>query len=361
MTAKTAFLYTDAYLTYQFGSSHPFKPIREKLALDLLQELNVFNGKAEHLEPLPAKREDLLTVHTKEYVDYVQRKCNEGRGYLDYGDTPATKGLYEGALSVVGGSLLGAKLILEGDVDHAFNPGGGLHHAKADRASGFCVFNDIAVAIRFLQKSYGLERIVVIDIDGHHGDGTQELFYDEPVLTISTHRTGIFPGTGYVDEVGVGNGKGYSVNLPLPEGTFHEVYIHAFTEIVPPLVEAYEPEIIISQFGVDGHYLDPLVGLALTTKTYEEVSRILHDLSHSFAGDKLLVVGGGGYSVQAVARCWAIMFSTISQALPVESEERYNQLFDKDFNLREKRVFERVKDTVKRLKESVFHFHDLDS
>jgi acetoin utilization protein AcuC len=361
MTAKTAFLYTDAYLTYQFGSSHPFKPIREKLALDLLQELNVFNGKAEHLEPLPAKREDLLTVHTKEYIDYVQRMCNEGRGYLDYGDTPATKGLYEGALSVVGGSLLGAKLILEGDVDHAFNPGGGLHHAKADRASGFCVFNDIAVAIRFLQKSYGLERIVVIDIDGHHGDGTQELFYDEQVLTVSTHRTGIFPGTGYVDEVGVGNGKGYSVNLPLPEGTFHEAYIHAFTEIVPPLVEAYEPEIIISQFGVDGHYLDPLVGLALTTKTYEEVSRIIHDLSHSFAGDKLLVVGGGGYSVNAVARCWAIMFSTISQALPVESEERYNQLFDKDFNLREKRVFERVKDTVKRLKESVFPFHDLDS
>jgi acetoin utilization protein AcuC len=361
MTALTAFLYTDAYLKYQFGPSHPFQPIREKNSLNLLQELHVFNGTAQHLEPPPATKEDLLTVHTKEYVDYVQRMCNEGRGYLDFGDTPATKGLYDGALSVVGGSLYGAKLVLDGEVDHAFNPGGGLHHAKADRASGFCVFNDIAVAIRFLQKNYGLKRIVVIDIDGHHGDGTQELFYDEPILTISTHRTGIFPGTGYVDEIGVGNGKGYAVNIPLPEGTFHEAYLHAFKEIVPPLIEAYEPEIIISQFGVDGHYLDPLVGLALTTKTYEEVSRMIHDLSHRVAGGKLLVVGGGGYTVQTVARCWAIMFATISHALPVASEERYNQLFDKDFNFREQRVFDRVEATVKRLKERVFPFHDLDS
>jgi acetoin utilization protein AcuC len=361
MTSITAFLYIDTYLTYQFGLGHPFQPIREKYVLDLLQELHIFNRKAKLLEPPPATTEDLLAVHTKEYIDYVKRMCNEGHGYLDSGDTPATKELYGGALSVVGGSLLGAKLVLEGEVDHAFNPGGGLHHAKTDRAAGFCVFNDIAVAIRYLQKSYGLERIVVIDIDGHHGDGTQEIFYDEPILTISTHRTGIFPGTGYVNEIGVSNGKGYSVNLPLPEGTFHEAYLHAFTEIIPPLVEAYEPEIIISQFGVDGHYLDPLVGLALTTKTYEEVSRIIHDLSHSLAGGKLLVVGGGGYNVQAVARCWAIMFATISQSLPEESEERYTQLFDRDFHLKEKRVFDRVVDTVKRLKELVFPLHDLDS
>jgi acetoin utilization protein AcuC len=167
MTAVTAFLYTDSYLKYQFGPAHPFQPIREKNSLDLLQKLHVFNGKAQHLEPPPATKEDLLTVHTKEYVDFVERMCNEGRGYLDSGDTPATKYLYGGALSVVGGSLLGAKLVLDGEVDHAFNPGGGLHHAKADRASGFCVFNDIAVAIRFLQKNYGLKRIVVIDIDGH--------------------------------------------------------------------------------------------------------------------------------------------------------------------------------------------------
>jgi acetoin utilization protein AcuC len=359
MTAVTAFLYSDAYLAYQFGAGHPFQPIREKYTFDLLQELHVFNGHAQHLEPPPAAPDDLLPVHTREYVAYVQRMCAEGRGYLDSGDTPATKGLYEGALSVVGGSLYGAQLVLDGVVDHAFNPGGGLHHAKADRAAGFCVFNDIAVAIRFLQKRYGLKRIVVIDIDGHHGDGTQALFYDEPILTISTHRTGIFPGTGFVDDIGVGAGTGYSVNLPLPEGTFHEAYLHAFTEIIPPLVEAYDPEFIITQFGVDGHYLDPLVGLALTTRTYEDVSRIIHELSHRFAGGKLLVVGGGGYTVPAVARCWAIMFTTLSHALPAASAEGYAQLFDREFPFQDQEVLDRVEDTVQRLKERVFPLHGL--
>ncbi len=361
MTAVTAFLYTDAYLAYQFGAGHPFQPIREKYTLDLLHELHVFDGQARHLEPPPATLDDLLSVHTPEYLTYVQRLCAVGRGYLDSGDTPATQGLYEGALSVVGGSLYGAQLVFDGVVDHAFNPGGGLHHAKADQASGFCVFNDIAVAIRFLQARYGLKRIAVVDIDGHHGDGTQALFYDEPILTISTHRLGIFPGTGYVEDIGVGAGTGYSVNLPLPEGTCHEVYLHAFTEIVPPLIEVYDPEFIICQFGVDGHYLDPLVGLALTTRTYEAVSRILHDLSHRCAGGKLLVVGGGGYTVQAVARCWAIMFATISHALPAASTARYAQLFDREFSFHDQRVADRVEDTVRRLKARVFPFHGLDA
>lgn len=361
MTEVTAFIYQDDYLKYQFGPSHPFKPIREKYTLDLLHELDIFNRKAEHRQPLPATKADLLTVHSPEYVEYVQRMCEEGRGYLDYGDTPATQGLYEGSLAVVGGSLLGAKLVMEGAVDHAFNPGGGLHHARADRASGFCVFNDIAVAIRFLQHSYGLKRIVVIDIDGHHGDGTQEIFYEEPVLTISSHRIGIFPGTGYIDEIGKGAGQGFSVNIPLPEGTFHEAYLHAFREVVPPLVKSYEPEIIISQFGVDGHYLDPLVGLALTTETYAEVSRILHDLAHRYAKGRLLVVGGGGYNPRTVAKCWAIMFATISHALPEERRKKYDELFDREVRFTDERVLNRVEDTVKKIKEAVFPLHGLKS
>jgi acetoin utilization protein AcuC len=359
MTEVTAFLYQDDYLKYQFGPSHPFKPIREKDTLDLLRELGVFNGKAEHRLPLPAAKDDLLSVHTREYVEYVQRMCAEGRGYLDYGDTPAAHGLYEGSLAVVGGSLLGAKLIMEGEVDHAFNPGGGLHHARADRASGFCVFNDIAVAIRFLQRRYGLKRIAVIDIDGHHGDGTQDIFYEEPILTISTHRRGIFPGTGYIDEVGKGAGHGFAVNIPLPEATFHDAYLYAFQEVVPPLVKAYDPELIISQFGVDGHYLDPLVGLALTTATYAEVSQILHDLAHRYAKGRLLVVGGGGYNQRTVAKCWTIMFATISHALPEESRRKYEELFDSEVRFRDERVLDQVKDTVQRLKDVVFPLHGL--
>jgi len=360
MTGVTAFIYHDDYLKYQFGPDHPFKPIREKYTLDLLRELNILNGKARHIQPSPATKDDLITVHTEEYVDYVRRMCQRGEGYLDLGDTPATKGLYEGACSVVGGSLLGAKLIMEGEVAHAFNPGGGLHHATADRASGFCVFNDIAIAVRFLQRNYGLERVVVIDIDGHHGDGTQEIFYEEPILNISTHRVGIFPGTGYVDEMGRGDGRGFSVNIPLPAGTFHEAYLHAFKEIIPPLVEFYEPEAVVSQFGVDGHYQDPLVGLALTTKTYEEVSRTIHDLSHKFAEGRLLVVGGGGYNVHNAARCWAIMFATISNALPEDKKKRFDELFDKESKPEDGRIFEEVENTVERIKKEVFPLHGLE-
>jgi len=198
MIDSSAFLYHNEYLKYQFGPTHPFKPIREKDTLDTLQGLGIFNGRAKYYEPPLASKDELLLVHSSEYIKFVEKMCKRGNGYLDFGDTPATKGLYEGARRVVGGTILGAKMIMDGEIKHAFNPGGGLHHAKEASASGFCVFNDVAIAVRFLQREYGLKRIAVIDIDGHHGDGTQEILYEEPILKISTHRIGIFPGTGYV-------------------------------------------------------------------------------------------------------------------------------------------------------------------
>jgi acetoin utilization protein AcuC len=360
MTKSTVFLYHDDYLKYQFGPTHPFQPIREKYTLDLLRELKIFNNQTTHVQPSPATRDDLLTVHEEEYVDYVKRMCEIGKGYLDHGDTPATKDLYEGTCSVVGGSLTGARLIMENEVDHAFNPGGGLHHAHADRASGFCVFNDIAVTVRYLQQNYDLERILILDIDGHHGDGTQAIFYEDPILTISTHRIGIFPGTGYIDEIGKGNGKGYSVNIPLPGGTFHDAYIYAFNEIIPPLVKYYKPDFIIHQFGVDGHYQDPLVGLALTTETYYEITQITHKLAHRFAKGRLLLVGGGGYNVHNVARCWTIMFSTLSQTLPNDMTGKYHALFDKDVPLKDRTINETVNEVVTRVKRTVFPLLNLE-
>lgn len=361
MVEGTAFIYSKDYLKYQFGPSHPFKPIREKYTLDLIRQQNIFNGSAKHLQPQPATKDNLLNTHTEEYIDYVERMCQRGEGYLDFGDTPATKGLFEGACSVVGGSIYGARLIMKRKFNHIFNPGGGLHHARADRASGFCVFNDIAIATRVLQQSYDIEKVAIIDIDGHHGDGTQEIFYEEPILTISTHRIGIFPGTGFLDEIGKGKGTGYSVNIPLPKGTFHEAYLYAFKEVVPPLIESYEPEIIINQFGVDGHYQDPLVGLALTTKTYEEISRIIHNLAHKFAKGRLLVVGGGGYNVRNTAKCWTIMFTIISQALSEDMKEKYRGLFNGGFKFKNKRILARVEKTVKRIKKDLFPLHGLGS
>jgi acetoin utilization protein AcuC len=362
MSGITAFVYTDEYLKYQFGPSHPFKPIREKYTLDLLKELEVFDDKAKIYEPRPAKEEDLLLVHSVEYIKFVKKMSERGKGYLDYGDTPATKGVYEGACAVVGGSLYAVDLIMKNEVSHAFNPGGGLHHAKENSAAGFCVFNDIAIVVRYLQKNYGLKRIAIVDIDGHHGDGTQEIFYKEPILKISFHRYEswpfyFYPGTGDFREIGEGEGKGYSVNVPLPANTGDKAYLYAFKEIVPPLIKKYKPEILINQFGVDSHYQDPLVGLSLTTKAYQEISLIMHKLAHEICEGKYLIVGGGGYNVRNVARCWAIMFITVAEIEP-KDQKKYKELFDPE--LREsKEIFEKVKETVEDVKGLIFPLHGL--
>lgn len=311
------------------------------------------------MEPRPATIEDLHLVHSREYVDLVRRMSELGRGYLDYGDTPATKGIFEAALSVVGASVTGADLIMRGEVDHAFSPVGGLHHAKGDGAAGFCVFNDVAIAVRHLQRRHGLGRIAVVDIDGHHGDGTQEIFYKEPILTISLHRIGIYPGTGYVSEVGEGGGLGYSVNVPLPGGTDDEAYLYAFREVVPPLIGRYKPDVLLTQFGVDGHYQDPLVGLSLTTHAYKEVAATIHNLAHRHSHGRLLILGGGGYTPQNVARCWAVMFATVSEALPTASYKSFEGLFDREKPPKDDGLFGRVMETVAQVKETIFPLHGL--
>lgn len=359
MTGTTALVYDEAYLSYQFGPEHPFQPTRLKYTLDLIKELKLLNGKAMLYSPKAAGEEDLHSVHSPDYVDTVKRMSALGRGFLDSGETPATKGIFEASCSVVGGSILGVDLLMEGEVGHAFNPGGGLHHAKTDRTSGFCVFNDIAIVVRRLQRRFGVGRMAIIDIDGHHADGTQEIFYKEPFLKISTHRFGIAPYTGRVEEMGEGEGRGHCVNIPLPRSTGDDAYLYAFHEVVPPLIERYEPEVILLQFGVDGHYQDPLVGLALTTRTYEEVSSTVHRLAHRVSGGRLMVFGGGGYVPANVARCWAIMFATVSGALPASSMERYKGLFDAEAPKTNEEALGRLEVVVRWIKENIFPFHGL--
>lgn len=364
MTGKTAFLYHKDYLGYNFGPGHPLKPLRYKDTFELLQKLGIFDEMVKHYKPDHASEEDLMLVHSQEYVQRVKRMCKEGTGYLDYGDTPAREGIYEASCAKVGGSILGANLIMSSNVSHAFNVGGGLHHARSNSAAGFCVFNDVAIAARHLQKRHGLKRIAIVDVDGHHGDGTQWAFYKEPILTISLHRYGgglfgrFYPGTGDIDEVGEGAGKGYSVNVPLPMGTFDEAYLEAFSEIVPPLIEKYRPEILLNQFGVDTHCQDPLVGLSLTTKSYVEVSSTLHNLAHKFSGGRYLIFGGGGYEPTNVSRCWAVMFMTVAGVTP-KNEEMYRALFDKDVKTRDPRIFEKVRKTIKDVKKTFFPLHGL--
>lgn len=359
MTDTSAFIYSQEYLKYQFGQHHPFTPTRCRQVLDRLERMNVFGHKARLVRPNAATEEQLLLVHTQEYLDFVRKMCEQGAGFLDSGDTPAAHGLFEGACAVVGGSILGADLLAEDLCRHAFNIGGGLHHAKANAASGFCVFNDMAIATRWLQMRHSIKRIAIIDIDGHHGDGTQEILYREPVLKVSSHRIGIFPGTGYTDEIGEGEGRGYSVNIPLPEGTGDEAYLYAFREIVPPLLEWYHPEIILTQFGIDGHRNDPLVGLALTTRTYANVAESLHSLAQKLCEGRLLLFGGGGYDIDATVRSWALVFGIVSETLS-ETSPAYATLLDKDNTVyKDVRAGARIRETVREVKNKVFAIHGI--
>ena len=302
------------FLKYDFGSWHPFKPYRWKRVLEILESKRVFReGVAEKIIAREATEEELLLIHTREYIEFVKNAAERDQGFLDYGDTPARRGVFEGALARVGATLHAVDLVLEKRFDHAFNPCGGFHHAKPGSAAGFCVFNDIAIAARYAQKRYGIKRIAVIDVDGHHGDGTQEIFYRDPsVLTISLHRYGIYPGTGWFTEVGAGEGEGYNINIPFMFPVDDSFYIEVFRGIVVPVVRQYRPELIILQYGADSHYLDPLAGVGLTTYGYSEIMRIVHELSHELSDKRLVVTGGGGYDIDVVARVWSIGFMILA-------------------------------------------------
>lgn len=322
MCGTTAFFYSDEMLKYQFGPEHPYQPIRFKLILDTLREMDVFNDMLVYVEPDPADEKDLLLVHDQSLIDHVKEMSRIGSGCLDTGDTPVYKGLYEGALSMVGATLSGAESIARGEYDHVMTPGGGLHHAQRDRSSGFSVFNDLAIAARRLQRDYGYERIAIIDIDGHHGDGTQSIFNDEKVLNISFHRygPGFYPESGAATDSGVAEGDGYSINVPFPRCTPDEVYVPVYERVVSAALSAYRPEIIIHQFGTDAHYSDQMVGMGLTTNTYEHVAEFTHRMAHQHSDGRYLVTGGGGYSLDATRRIWAIAVCTISGSFPLNPE-----------------------------------------
>ena len=284
------------------------------MTLETLRSMDIFRGDSNRtIVPEIVDMNDLRAVHLDHYIGLVKTLSQRG-GLLDSGDTPALPGLYEGALRAVGATVQGARDIIDGEYEHAFNPAGGLHHAHPGRASGFCVFHDIAVAVRMLQREYNVGRVAIIDTDGHHGDGTQDIFYAEDVLTISLHRygRGFFPGTGEADEIGEREGRGFNINVPLPQGTDDDLFLRAYRSIVLPALRAYHPEMILHQFGVDGHYLDPLVGLGYTAQGYGLVASLTHDLAHELCDGRYLVVGGGGYDLDATRRAWSIMYCIIS-------------------------------------------------
>ena len=312
---RAAFVYDDEMSRHELRGDHPMRPVRLRYTYELLQGYDAFDHEDAHLiGPRSAAEEELGWLHTPEYVAAV-RRLSAGEGSSEaqrfnfslQGDNPFYPGMYEAAALSSGATLLAAELVAEKTVDVAFNISGGLHHAAAGHASGFCVFNDPALAVHYFLRR-GM-RVAYVDVDAHHGDGVQEAFFgDDRVLTISVHESGryLFPGTGFVTEQGEGRGRGYSVNLPLFPYTGDEVYLDSFRQIVPPLLRAFAPDVMVTQLGIDSYHSDPLTHLQLTTTGFVEVIREFAAL-----GLPWLALGGGGYDLMAVARAWALAYGVM--------------------------------------------------
>ena len=319
---STALIWNDDAIQYDFGPHHPLKPIRVQLTVDLIRACGLDKGEGVVTIPGdPFGTEDVLELHAEPFVEAVQRLSvsadpeGDMRFGLGPGDTPVFAGMHEASLEVCGASVAAARAVWTGQVNHAFNPAGGLHHAMPDRAAGFCVYDDPAAAIRWL-LDHGAERVAYVDVDTHHGDGVQAFFYDDPrVLTISLHESGrtLFPGTGFADEIGEGDGMGTSLNVALPIATTGEPYMRAFDAVVPPALDAFGPDVLVTQLGCDTHMTDPLAHLALSTNDYRALAKRLHDLAHEHAGGRWVATGGGGYQiVSVVPRAWTIYFAELT-------------------------------------------------
>jgi acetoin utilization protein AcuC len=306
---------------YDFGPGHPLAPVRVELTMALARELGVLaRPDVTMLTPVvPAGQDELELVHDAAYIDAVRAAGLDGMPNGRYGlgtaDNPVFAGMHEASALVAGATLAAAQAVWRGETGHGANIAGGLHHAMRRAASGFCVYNDPAIAIRWM-LAQGAQRIAYVDIDVHHGDGVQAAFYDDPrVLTISLHEhpATLFPGTGLASEAGSGDGRGYSVNVPLPAGTGDAGWLRAFDAVVPPLLRAFKPEVLVSQHGCDSHRLDPLANLELSVDAQRQAQLMLHDLAHEVAGGRWLVTGGGGYElVRVVPRTWTHLLAVAS-------------------------------------------------
>ncbi len=328
---KSAFICSPGLWQSGHGAAHPLKPERLQRTYELLTAYGAFDGPESMLvSPRLATPAELGLFHTEEYIEAVRNlsqgetEFNPRRYNFGPGDNPVWMGMYETESLKVGSTLVAAELVTSNRVDVAFSFGGGMHHAGPAFASGFCVFNDAAVAITWLRQK-GL-RVAYVDIDAHHGDGVQDAFYDnDQVLTISLHETGLylFPGSGFVEEMGRGAGRGYAVNLPFAPYTDDEVYLWAFEEIVPPLVERFQPDIVVSQLGVDTHHRDPLTHLCLTTAGYTAAVTAIKQLA-----PRWLALGGGGYDIDVVARSWTLAYGIMSgQEFPDDLPSAYAEKY----------------------------------
>jgi acetoin utilization protein AcuC len=338
---RVALIWDDRVAGYDFGPGHPLAPIRVELTVDLIRRSGLVGAGrdgilVDEVVPGPYPEEALLRLHREDFVDTVRRLSQDNtataseRYGLGMGDTPAFQGMHPASLLVCGASREAARQVWEGEADHAFNPAGGLHHAMPDRAAGFCIYNDPAVAIDWLLE-HGAERVCYVDVDVHHGDGVEVMFADDPrVLTISLHESGrfLFPGTGRSADIGGPGALGSAANLPLAPGTTGSLWLEAFDHAVDPLIRAFDPDILVTQLGCDSHVTDPLAHLSLTVDDMAGAYRRLHRLAHEVCDGRWVATGGGGYQlVQVVPRAWTLAFAEMTgRSLPIDTPMGWQEL-----------------------------------
>ena len=374
---RSVFIHSHEVAKFDFGLGHPYKPERAIKAYELCRRYGVMDRPwMKTMAPKPIDPGLLSLFHDEEYLNLL-RDASTGKVTLDmlaHGigseDNPILPGIYEWSLMTAGATYMGMRLIVEGKADVVFNPLGGFHHARRDYAEGFCYVNDVAIAIADAMKS-GL-KVAFIDIDAHHCNGVQDAFYEEDrALVVSLHETGetLYPGTGRVDEIGVGKGVGYNINIPLAEGTDDEVYLYAFQEVVPPVIRAFEPDLVVAEIGADTLRSDPLTDLMLTNNAYQEVVKTIKGLSQ-----RLLALGGGGYDIYRTARCWTLAWSILNEVEPEDEfagvvggmmfgpEMEVSSLYDvprpTTGRVKEK-AFARAKEAVEFIKSKVFPLHGI--
>jgi acetoin utilization protein AcuC len=321
VSGPVALIYGDALMKHHLSDEHPLQPIRVKLAVDLIKSTGLIEH-AHLLPPRAASIEELELVHSPDYVELVRKLSDpalrrhvspmeiDAAGFAS-ADNPISDELHEGTALVAGATLVAAESVESGAALHAFSPSGGLHHAHRDRASGFCTYNDAAIACQWL-KQRG-HRVAYVDVDVHHGDGVEEIFQSDPdVLTISLHESGrwLFPGTGFPQDAGIGPGKGATVNLPFYPFTWDEPWLMAFERVVPAMLRRFKPTVLVTQDGCDTHHLDPLAHLAATTRIWPRIGSTFHQLAHELCGGRWLALGGGGYAIrEVVPRAWTLLFA----------------------------------------------------
>ncbi len=346
---EVGFIWSPELETFDFGSKHPIRVGRFQMVKDFLEETRFLeHPNVKVIRPRPLADSLLQRIHSSEYLKKVQRISITGEGEIDI-DTPGFKGIYENAKITSGATVTGIEAIISGRVNHFYSPTGGFHHARYETGGGFCIFNDVAASVYHL-KGQGYERILIADFDVHHGNGTQTYFYDDPgVMQISFHEDPewMYPHDGFIEDIGEGSGLGYNVNMCFPMDSGDDVYRYAFDEIVPSLINFFQPEFILFLPGFDGHYDDPLTHMNLTMDTISYVAEKIHAAAHRWADGRLGVISGGGYNREVFRYGAGVVMSVLTgrkyeippQTPPFEDDEG---------------IWSEVKENTRKVKDLVF-------